>query len=317
MRILIVGAGAVGGFFGAKLVDAGRDVTFLVRESRAQQLARDGLRIRPFEGDESTLEVRTITASQLAGGPAEGAGRDSFDVILLSVKAYALEQALDDIAPAVSDSTVILPVLNGMRHLDMLRDRFGAARVCGGLCLVATQLDSDGAVRQVGPGASLSYGEFDGSRSDRMLAVDAAFADAGFRATLSSTIEHDMWEKWMLLAAGGALTTLLRGTVGEIVAAPGGVAAATSIVEETFAVASAAGFAPREAARRRTLATLTEAGSSFATSMFRDLRQGRDVEADQIVGDLVARGQARGAAVPILELAYAGLVVYRESRHVG
>ncbi|MCU1478962.1 MAG: apbA [Subtercola sp.] len=321
MRILVVGAGAVGGFFGAKLAQAGRDVTFLVREQRAESIRADGLRIRPLKGDEFAIVARTVTARQLADGSAASRDADSpattdagpFDLVLLSVKSYALEQTLDDLAPAIGPGTVILPLLNGMRHIDILRECFGPGHVIGGLCLVAVQLDDDGAIRQVGPGGVISYGEFDGSVSERMLGVDAALADAGFTTTLSTTIEHDMWEKWMLLAAGGALTTLLRGAVGPIVAAPGGTAAATAIVDETFAVATAAGFGPRDEARTRIVKTLTETGSRFTTSMYRDLVQGRDVEADQVVGDLARRGRETAVDVTWLELAYTNLYVYRES----
>jgi 2-dehydropantoate 2-reductase len=343
MRILVVGAGAVGGFFGAKLAQAGRDVTFLVREQRAESLRADGLRVRPLKGDEFAIAARTVTAQQLAGsvggGDAGGGGaggggdasggdsreeasatvegglprNDAFDLVLLSVKSYALEQSLEDVAPAIGPGTVILPLLNGMRHIDMLRERFGAQHVIGGLCLVATQLDDDGAIRQVGPSGVISYGEFDGTVSERMLEIDAALAEAGFSTTLSRTIEHDMWEKWMMLAAGGALTTLLRAPVGPIIAAPGGTAAATAIVDETFAVATAAGFAPREEARGRIVKTLTEPGSRFTTSMYRDLSQGRDVEADQVVGDLARRGRESAVDVTWLELAYTSLFVYRES----
>ncbi|MEF2976309.1 ketopantoate reductase family protein [Subtercola sp. YIM 133946] len=323
MRILVVGAGAVGGFFGGRLVQAGRDVTFLVRPARAAALAEHGLRIHTLKGDDLTLRVNTVTAAELAAAPTAGAVDlpeasppvdRAYDLVLLAVKAYGLEQAMADIAAAIGPDTIILPTLNGMRHIDLLRERFGAGHVIGGVCVVATQVDDDATIRQVAPGAALSYGEFDGSASERMLETDRALADAGFRTTLSATIEHDMWEKWMLLGAGGALTTLLRGTVGPIVAAPGGTETALAIVDETFAVAAAAGFPPRAEARDRVVSTLTEPGSGFSTSLYRDLVQGRAVEADQIVGDLVDRGRAAGLAVPLLTLAYTSLCVFEESR---
>ncbi|GGF37423.1 2-dehydropantoate 2-reductase [Subtercola lobariae] len=336
MRILVVGAGGVGGFFGAKLAAAGRDVTYLVRPARAATLAADGLRIRPFRADEFVVDVKTVTAEQLAAaGPAAGSGAASigapaeeasgasattaagagagFDLVLLSVKAYTLDQALDDLAPAIRPNTLILPLLNGIRHIDVLRERFGAEHVIGGLCRISVQLDDDGAIRQVGPGAAMAYGEFDGSLSERMHEVDASLAGADFSTTLSTRVEHDLWEKWMMLASGGALTTLLRAPIGEIVAVPGGAHAAESILGEAFAVATAAGFAPSEGARERLTGILTEPGSLFATSMYRDLTQGRAVEAEQIVGDLARRGRASGVDVTWLELAYTGLCVYQNS----
>ena len=304
MRILIVGAGAVGGYFGALLVRAGRDVTFLVRPGRAAVLREHGLTIRGAGRGESRIEPRLVTDV----GPG-----DSYDLVLLTVKAYDLPQAAEDMAHAVGTGTAILPTLNGMRHVDVLRDRFGPAHVIGGVCIVLTQLDPDGAIRQLAPGASLTYGEFGGEATERIRTIDATLRDAGFDARVSATIERDMWEKWVVLAAGGALTTLLRGTVGEIVAVPGGLEAARAATAECAAVAAASGFAPRADALARAEGILTEPGSGFATSMYRDLVQGRNVEADQILGDLVERGRRLGVAVPLLTLAYAGLCVYRRT----
>lgn len=309
MRILIVGAGAVGGFFGGRLAAAGRDVTFLVRPARAEALAAHGLVVRGSDGsvDVALPHPATITTDGLAAaGP--------FDVVVLSVKAYTLEQALDDVADAVGERTIILPTLNGMRHIDLLRERFGAERVVGGVCVVAAQLDADGSIRQVGAGNSLSYGEFDGAVSERMLELHSSFTGTGFDTKISQTIELDMWQKWVMLASGGALTTLMRSTVGAIVAAPGGLALATGLADECFAVATRAGFPPRAAYRAFVLDTLTAQGSSFGTSMFRDLMAGNEVESEQIVCDLVARARALGVDVPLLTLAHTNLSVYRANR---
>jgi 2-dehydropantoate 2-reductase len=295
-RILIVGAGAVGGYFGGRLVQAGRDATFLSREARAKQLRSTGLSLRTLDGD-STFPVRTVTAGELRG---------DWDLVLLAVKSFALEGALDDLAPAVGDSTLVLPTLNGMRHLDLLDERFGAEKVLGGACVIFAQLEPDGGVRQLRGTASLAYGSRTGHD---LAAVDAALGGAGFANRLSTTITLDMWEKWILLAAGGALTCLLRGSVGQIVEA-GGAHVARSLLDECSAVAAAHGFAPRAKYRDWAEATLTEAGSGFTTSMYRDLLAGAPLEADQIVGDLIARARAADVAVPTLEIAHAALTVY-------
>src|SRR5580700_10356474 len=131
MRILVVGAGSVGGYFGGRLAQAGRDVTFLVRPLRAQQLARDGLRIVSPHGD-VVLTPKLLSAEQLT---------QPYDVVFLSVKAYALDAAMNDFAAAVGAETMILPVLNGMRHVELLIARFGKQQVLGGVCLVATEID--------------------------------------------------------------------------------------------------------------------------------------------------------------------------------
>jgi 2-dehydropantoate 2-reductase len=302
-RILIVGAGAVGGYFGGRLVQAGRDATFLTRDRRAEQLRSSGLALRTLDGD-ATFPVKTVTAATLQG---------DWDLVLLAVKSFALESALDDLAPAVGEGTLVLPTLNGMRHLDLLDERFGAERVLGGACVVFAQLEPDGGVRQLRGTASLAYGLRNPADSRDLTAIHAALGGAGFANRLSTTITLDMWEKWILLAAGGALTCLLRGSVGQIVAA-GGSHIARALLDECSAVAAAHGYPPRAEYRDWAEARLTEAGSGFTTSMYRDLVKGAPLEADQIVGDLVARAGAADVAVPTLALAKVALRVYQSSQ---
>lgn len=306
MRLLVVGAGATGGYFGGRLAQAGRDVTFLVRPGRAQQLQQDGLQIVSPFGD-VTLAPKLVTAGQIAG---------LYDAVILTVKAYSLEAALDDLAPAVGPQTMILPVLNGMRHVEAIRARFGAQVLIGGLCRIPAQLDDSGRVVQMGKFHDLAYGEMDGSRSERILALDAALREAGFEAKLTPEIEREMWEKWVLLAALGGICCLMRGTVGEVAAAPGGRDFAAAIVEEVVAAVRAVGKAPSEAFVANTRETLTRVGSAHTSSMYRDLLKGGAVEADQIVGDLIQRAKQAGIAMPLLSLAYTNLCVY-QSRLTG
>ena len=301
MRILIVGAGATGGYFGARLAEAGRDVTFLVRAARAVQLRRTGLAISSPNGD------LALTPHLLETGQAAS----PFDVVLVALKAYALEAALDDIARVVGPETMLVPFLNGMRHLDTLSGRFGERTVLGGVCMVATTLKPDGSIVQLAPFQEIVYGERDGSASDRVAALDGAMQGAGFKARASSAIMQEMWNKWMLLASGGALTCLLRGTVGDVVAAAGGTAVAHRVVDEVMSVAAAEGYAPSEATNDRVRTTLTAKSSPFATSMYRDLSGGLPVEAEQILGDMVARAGGFGLAVPLLEAAAVQLRVYQ------
>ncbi len=301
MRILVVGAGSTGGYYGGRLAQAGRDVTFLVRPGRAAQLQKDGLQIKSPYGD-FTCSPKLVTAGQIAG---------PYDVVILTVKAYSLEAALDDLAPAVGPQTMILPVLNGMRHVDAIKARFGAQALIGGLCRIPAQLDEAGRVIQMGKFHDLAYGEMDGSRSERILALDTALRDAGFDAKLTSEIEREMWEKWTLLAALGGICCLMRGTVGEVAAAPGGCEFSAALVEEVVAAVRAVGKAPSDAFVANTRETLTKSGSAHTSSMYRDLQKGGAVEADQIVGDLLMRAKQAGMAMPLLSLAYANLCVYQ------
>ena len=301
MRILIVGAGAVGGYFGARLAEAGRDVTFLVRASRAEQLLRDGLSIISAHGD-VVLTPKLISAGEIDG---------RYGLILLSVKAYALEAAIDDFAPAVGPETMILPVLNGMRHIDLLIRRFGEGPVLGGVCVVATELDGKGRIVQLAEIQQLTYGERNGEVTPRLQSLDATLQGAGFDAQLSTDIIGAMWQKWVMLASLGAITCLMRGTIGEIVAVPGGAPLSLQALDECAAVATACGHKPSEIFRSRHAAAMTALGSPLASSMYRDLRKGAPVEVDHILGDLLERAAAKGVATPLLNTACVNLRIYQ------
>jgi 2-dehydropantoate 2-reductase len=303
MRILVVGAGSVGGYFGGRLAQAGRDVTFLVRPLRAQQLARDGLRIVSPHGD-VVLTPKLLSAEQLT---------QPYDVVFLSVKAYALDAAMNDFAAAVGAETMILPVLNGMRHVDLLTQKFGAAAVIGGVCLVVTELDAEGRIVQMADLQQLSYGELDGKTPPRIRSLDATLQGAGFDAHLSADILQAMWEKWVQLASLGAANCLLRGSIGDIAAAPGGADLALEVLEECSAVARACGHRPSADFLSRISASMTALGSTLTSSMYRDMRKGAPVEVDQILGDLLERGAARGVATPLLKAAFVNLRIYQAS----
>src|SRR6266403_161175 len=302
MRILIVGAGAVGGYFGGRLAQAGRDVTFLVRPARARQLSRDGLRIISPHGD-ALLNPKLVSAEEID---------TPYDLVFVSVKAYALEAAMNDFAAAVGPETMILPVLNGMRHIDLLTKRFGERAVIGGVCLVASELDDKGRIVQIADFQRLVYGERNGKTTPRLQTLDATLQGRGFDARLSTDIMQEMWEKWIQLASLGAITCLMRGTIGEIVAVPGGAELSIEMVNESAAVATACGYKPSEKVLSRHAAAMTAPGSSLTSSMYRDLRKGAPVEADHILGDFIERGRARGVTTSLLKAALVNLRVYQD-----
>jgi 2-dehydropantoate 2-reductase len=302
MRILVVGAGAIGGYFGGRMLAAGRDVTLLVRPRRAGLLAENGLNIKSPVGDVSIPSPPTVTADRIAG---------PFDMILLSCKAYDLDSAIDDIAPAVGPETAIVPMLNGMRHLDLLDARFGAARVLGGQCAIATTLAEDGTIRHLAAGHALGFGERDGTMSARVRAIDEQMQGCGFDARASETVLLDMWEKWCMLASIAGMTSLMRAPVGDIVAG-GGTDLMLQIFAENCAVAARAGQTPRPAYLERVRGMLTTPGSLFTASMMRDVVAGADVEADHVIGDLLSRA-APGEA-PLLGVAYVHLKTYQARR---
>lgn len=301
MRILIIGAGAVGGYFGAQLAAAGRDVTFLVRSTRARDLATQGLRIRSPRGD--TLITPKLVRTDEVAAP--------YDLLLVSVKAYALMDAMEDFAAAVGPQTIILPVLNGMRHLDTLIQRFGAAAVMGGVCRIIAELDNDGRIQKMTDLQQLQYGELSGAVTSRLKHLDATLQCEGIEARHSTEILQAMWEKWVMLASIGAATGLLRGTIGDIAAVPGGAAVTLGLLQESATVASACGHPPSTAFLAEQTATLTAQGSPLTSSMYRDLLRGAPVEVDHILGDLLARGRAHQVATTLLQAAFVNLRIYQ------
>ena len=301
MRILVVGAGAVGGYFGGRLVQAGRDVTFLARAKRAQEINAKGLQIVSPHGD-LTLHPKNATADQID---------KPYELILLAVKSYALSGAMDDFAPAVGPGTMILPVLNGMRHLDLLIARFGKNVVLGGVCLVATEIDQEGRIQQLADIQTITYGELDGQRTQRLQQLDETFDGAGFDASSSDHIMADMWQKWVLLATLGSITCLLRGNIGEIAAIPGGADLSLAALRECSGIASGCGYPQSDGFLGRQTVQLTTLGSHLTSSMYRDLKKGAPVEVDTILGDLFERGQKHGLATPILQAAFVSLSIYQ------
>ncbi|AWN36275.1 2-dehydropantoate 2-reductase [Methylobacterium radiodurans] len=306
MRVLVVGAGATGGYYGARLAEIGRDVTFLVRPARAEALAARGLNLKSPFGDLHLPEPRTVTADRLA--------EHAFDLVILSCKAYDLDAALRDVAPAVTEGTVVLPILNGFAHLDALDAAFGPARVLGGSCAIISTVGAEGEIRHMSELCTITYGERDGGRSDRVQAIDALMQGAKFQARLSDKILLEMWEKWVFLATLAGATTLMRASIGDIVAAPGGREFIEGLHAECLAIAAAAGHAPREKVTAQARATLTAEGSPMTASMLRDILGCGRIEADHIVGDLIARARAAGVAHPLLGIVYTGLKAYEAHR---
>ena len=307
MRILMVGAGATGGFYGGKLVQAGRDVTFLLREGRARQIRDGGLQILPHHGDPITVHPKIVTAADLRTHP------QTFDLIVISTKAYQLAGAMDDIAPVLAPGTLLLPILNGMQQLAILDERFGAEIVLGGSVRIVSDLDEAGRIHQMNALDQMSYGERSGERTQRILAVDAEMRDAGFEAILQPDIIDALWQKWVILASMGAICILARGNAGQVAVAPRGPEFAQAVVAECAAIATANGYPPDAALLAAHTRRMVEPGSTLTSSMYRDMTKGAPVEADHILGDLLDR--AGGIAAPLLTAAYVQLKVYEAGRN--
>lgn len=306
MRILVLGAGAVGGYFGGRLVEAGVDVTFLVRQRRAAELATCGLVIKSPRGD-ATLHVKTIQA--------DGAQAD-YDFVLLCSKAYDLDGALAAIAPAVGREGMVVPLLNGLRHLEALDRRFGPKQVLGGLCAIAATLGPGGQIEHLSDFHRIVVGARTEPQRERARALAALLARANCQSALSDDILLDMWEKFVLLATLAGMTCLMRAPVGAIVATRDGAALTEELLAECAAVATATGYPPRTQFLARTKGILTEHGSDFTASMLRDIERGGPTEGDHILGDMLDRARVQGVTAPVLRVAACHVEAY-EARRTG
>jgi 2-dehydropantoate 2-reductase len=300
MRILVLGAGAVGGYFGGRLAETGADVTFLVRAARAAFLEENGLIIESATGD-LRLPVKVATEKTLAGW---------FDLALLTAKAYDLDQAIAAIRPAVGPGTAILPVLNGLGHLDRLDATFGAQRVLGGVAYIGATLTVDGIVRHLNQIHGITFGERAGGISKRVEEIARAFRATRLNARASDNILLDMWEKFVMIVSLAGMNCLMRASVGEIIAAEDGESLMLDLLGECQTVAAASGYPPRPQHQEQCRMMLTELGSDNAASMLRDLEAGRRTEGEAVVGDMLRRARVLGIATPLLRIAACHLQIH-------
>lgn len=299
MRILVVGAGGIGGYYGGRMLEAGRDVTFLVRPRRAAKLKADGLPIRSPAGDVDLASPPAVTADEMKAG-------QPFDLVILTCKAYDLPGVMDDVAPAVGPGTLVLPTLNGMRHLDALDARFGPEAVLGGFCLISVRLDDAGRIVHLSDVHRLVFGARRPEQAGPVQQVSKALEGGKFEPAASDDVILAMWEKWVFLATLAGVTCLTRATIGDVVQA-GGVDLSRAMLEECRVVAEAHERAPREGFLEMSRKRLTDPGSTLTASMLDDLERGGPTEADHILTDLLRRGESRGVKAPLLQAAAVAL----------
>jgi len=304
MRTLVLGAGAVGGYFGGRLAEAGRDVTFLVRPARAALLEAQGLKVASTLGD-FTIRPQLATADTLRG---------PYDLVMLTAKQYDLDQAIDAVRPAVGPQTAVLPMLNGLVHLDRLAAAFGDEAILGGVAYVGASLQPDGSIRHHNQLSGIAFGERAGGVSSRTRAIGAAFESSKVSAPPSENVMLDMWEKFVMITTMAGMNCLMRGTIGDIAASDDGSALMLELFAENQAVAAAAGYPIRDSYREQIAKMLTEKGSPNNASMHHDLAHGSRTEGEYIIGDMRRRAAALGVATPLLRAAWAHLQVYENRR---
>jgi 2-dehydropantoate 2-reductase len=304
VRTLILGAGATGGYFGARLVETGADVTFLVRPARAQLLKENGLVVKSSAGDVHCTDVKLIENA-----------KEAYDLVILSCKAFDLDSAIKAVKPAVGPQTTVFPLLNGMKHIDELQREFGQDQVIGGMCIISATIDERGQIAHLNDIHTLKFGELNGEMTARIEAIKELTAPAKNKSIASTNIQKDMWEKWVMLATLAGLNCLMRANIGEIARSPGGKEIAEQMFNECLAILKANGHQPSEQFVRDTLARSVDEKSTLAASMLRDLERGNNVEGDQILGDLIARAEKKNVDVPALKMAYCNVKSYEQRRH--
>ncbi|GAB2174459.1 2-dehydropantoate 2-reductase [Dongia sp. agr-C8] len=309
MRILILGAGGTGGYFGGRLVEAGADVTFLLRPERQNRIRENGLVIKSPVGN-AQLQVQTILAGEAAR---------KFDIVLVTCKAYDLDSALEAIEPHVDAGALALPIMNGMAHNDFLRERLGHGRVVGGICQCSTTINAFGEIEHLNPMARMVFGAF--ADQPNRLEVDPVLDDllavttkASFASKRADPIDQNLWDKWVMLATLAGMTTLMRASVGEIMATKGGPDLMAELLEETAAVATEAEYPPSEDYLKNVRSLLFDRNSGFTASMLRDMEAGGPIEGEHIIGDMYHRARDAGLDAHLLRIAYCHLQAYEARR---
>jgi len=306
MKILVLGAGAVGGYFGGRLVQAGADVTFLVRPGRAELMAREGLRVKSRTGD-IAQKVQLVTQDRLKPG---------YDLVILTAKAYDLDSAIESIAPAVQGDCMLLPLLNGMSHLAVLDARFGREHVLGGVAYIASTLGPDGTILHLGDFHKIAFGPRDGSEKAAALckSLEALFAKTQVSCLRTDSILQVMWDKWVFLASIAGMTAMMRAAIGDILEADAGERLLLAMLSECAAVARAEGFPVGEAILATHRKTLTHRGSAATASMMRDTENGGPTEADHILGAMLFLAKKHALAAPVTEMADTHMQAYAARR---
>lgn len=304
MKVLVVGAGAVGGYFGARLAEKGEDVTFLVREKRAHLLNEQGLQVKSIHGDYHH-RAKIVLA---------GEKREPFDLILLSVKAYHLKNVMEELAPFAGNQTLIMPLLNGFAHLEMLQERFSEDRVIGGLCFIESTVDQNGAIVQTSPIHELVYGALNSEQAEAVEKLEALFAGSNAEIRKSDRILADMWHKYMFISGLSGVTTLFRSPIGPIRENEFGISVTQKLFYEIGSIMRAEGAPIADGIENIQLGKIHNMTHGMKSSMQRDMEKLTEVEADHLQGYLLKLAEKHKIEAQVLSMVYANLKIYEKNR---
>ncbi|MFC3209659.1 ketopantoate reductase family protein [Planomicrobium okeanokoites] len=302
MKILVVGAGAIGGYFGGRLLEKGEDVTFLVRDRRKEELESTGLKIESVNGD-CLLTPNLIT---------KDSEPETYDVVLLSTKSYQLAGAIQDVLPFVGDETMVLPLLNGISHIDQLTEAFSEQQVIGGLCFVEATLGKNGEIVQTSPLNQLVYGERNGEQSDRIKRLKQAFENTKAEFILSNNINQEMWHKYLFITTMSGITTLFEQPIGPIRELESGQRTIAALLDELENVMAKFGAPIEQGISRKLLEKINSLGEGMKSSMQRDAEKAMPIEADHLQGYLLKKAMEVEVDAPVLETVYTKLKLYEK-----
>jgi len=301
MKIVMMGSGGVGGYYGARLQQAGHEVAFVARGAHAEAMRKNGLRIRSELGD-AQLSVRVLEDPAQAG-PA--------DLAVIAVKLWDTEDAARAVARVPRAAVVSLQ--NGVDKDEVLAGALGRDRVLGGVTHIAAVIAEPGVIAQTGKLQRVTLGELDGSRTPRLQATADAFRSAGVETVVSDDIRRVTWEKFVFLSALSGLTALTRKPIGEVRANPATRSLLLEALREAVAVARAEGAGLDDAFAQKQLETMDSLPAGMLSSMAQDLLRGRRLELSWLSGAVVRRAEKHGLRVPAHQAIQAALILHADN----
>ena len=306
MRIAIIGAGGVGGYFGARWALAGEDVVFIARGQHLAAMQSDGLKVLSPNGD---LHLRPAQATD------DAATVGVADLVIVATKLWSTDEAIATAKPMMGPGSVIVSFQNGVEAVDKLIAAFGRERVLGGVANIAALIETPGVIRHNGTMAMLQFGELDGRRTDRVLALETACKRAGIDARVPNNISEAIWQKFVFLASLSAMTTLTRLPLGPLREDPDTRALFESLAEEVVDIARARGVKLADGTVEAMLQRLDALPPEMVASMLGDLQRGNRLELPWLSGAVVKLGRELRVPTPTHEFVHAALKLHADGRH--
>ena len=300
MKFAIFGAGGVGGYFGGRLAQAGQDVTFIARGTHFAAIRESGLRVESVSGD-FTIHPASVTDSPQSLGVV--------NVVVLATKAWQLSEALEQLRPLLGAETTILPLLNGMEHMDVLLAKFGREHLIGGFCRLSVFIAAPGHIKHVGVPPYIAFGELDNSQSERIESLHKVFSSLqGVTAEVPADITAAMWEKFIFISGTSGIGALTRQPVGEYRTNPESRKMLHDAMSETAAVARARGANISPTFVDETIQRIDNLPPQMLASMQKDMMEGRPSELNEQTGAVIRMGKAVNIPTPAHEKIYTELL---------